>query len=221
MASSSPEKIAEDMLRIFNSNHKSASEIFVRGMAKGFMDIPEDLWLLTKDFLDTDHRWRNQTDTIRLMSLVKRGITSENVRNLINIVIRRYLSGLSEEQSKELLLKISGEKVGGLAFKAAFVNELIALFVSKIIPRFLVSAGITGVLSIGASVSRSINSSYELRKLNQTIYTELRSAGDLDLLYFLVEDDVGPFIEAINYQVDHGVFDRKIFDRFLYGVKRV
>ena len=59
-----------------------------------------------------------------------------------------------------MLLKMGGEKLGGFAFKYAFVNELIALFISKVIPRFLVSAGITGIITIGASVTRSISFSY-------------------------------------------------------------
>lgn len=105
------------------------------------MSIPEDLWMLSKDFLDSDHRWRNETDKIRLISLIKKGVTSEEVRRLVNVVIKRYLCGLSEEQSRELLIKVGGSQVGGIAFKMAFVNELVSLFISKIIPRFLVSVG--------------------------------------------------------------------------------
>lgn len=57
-----------------------------------------------------------------------------------------------------------------MTFKMIFVNKLISLFVFKIIPRFLVSAGITGVLTVGASISRSVYTSYDLLKLNK-IYT--------------------------------------------------
>ncbi|EKS7421630.1 hypothetical protein RVV06_000558 [Enterobacter ludwigii] len=209
------------MLKIFNPRTQSGPEIFARSTVDGFLSIPEDLWMLTKDFLDSDHRWRNETDKIRLLTLIKKGLTSEDVRRLINTVIKRYLSGLSEEQSKKLLLKIGGSQVGGITFKMVFVNELITLFVSKIIPRFLVSAGITGVLSVGASISRSVYTSYDLLKLNKDIYYELRGAGDLDLLYFLVEDNVKPFIEAVNFQQSHGAVDEEIFSRFVSGVTRV
>jgi hypothetical protein len=217
----SPKEIADGMLKIFDTRKQSGPEIFARSAVDGFMSIPEDLWMLTKDFLDTDHRWRNETDKIRLLTLIKKGLTSEDVRRLINTVVKRYLSGLSEEQSKELLLKVGGSQVGGIAFKMVFVNELITLFVSKIVPRFLVSAGLTGVLSVGASISRSVYTSYDLLKLNKNIYFELRGAGDLDLLYFLVEDNVKPFIEAINFQQSHGAIDKEIFSQFLAGVTRV
>ena len=163
---STPKQIADGMLKIFDSGKKSSIEIFANSTISGFMSIPEDLWMLSKDFLDSDHRWRNETDKIRLISLIKKGVTSEEVRRLVNVVIKRYLCGLSEEQSRELLIKIGGSQVGGIAFKMAFVNELVSLFVSKIIPRFLVSVGVTGVLSVGASIPRSFYPSSELRNLN-------------------------------------------------------
>ncbi|HBR6943694.1 TPA: hypothetical protein L9221_002618, partial [Klebsiella aerogenes] len=209
---STPKQIADGMLKIFDSGKKSSIEIFANSTISGFMSIPEDLWMLSKDFLDSDHRWRNETDKIRLISLIKKGVTSEEVRRLVNVVIKRYLCGLSEEQSRELLIKVGGSQVGGIAFKMAFVNELVSLFISKIIPRFLVSVGVTGVLSVGASISRSIYTSYKLRNLNKEIYNQLRGIGDLDLLYFLVEDNIKPFIIAINYQQAHGAIDKEIFN---------
>ncbi|YCH31185.1 hypothetical protein M1D48_03750 [Erwinia sp. D4-22] len=219
MAASSPKQIANGMLKIFHKHHQSGPEIFSRSAVSGFMEIPVDLWMLTKDYLDSDNRWRNQTDKIRLITLIKKGLTSEDIRRLINIVIKKYLSGLTEEQSKKLLLKMAGSTAGGMTFKMLFVNELISLFFSKVIPRFLASAGMTGVLSVGAAISRSVYTSYELLNLNRDVYNELRGAGDLDLLYFLVEDNLKPFIEAINHQASHGSIDKEIFDGFLAGAK--
>lgn len=110
--------------------------------------------------------------------------------------------------------------MGSFAFKAIFVNELIALFATRIIPKFLVSAGITGILSIGASVSRSIYASYELKDINQSVYNELRAAGDLDLMYFMLEEYINPYLHAIKYQGVNNVIDQQIFDNLLAGVKR-
>ncbi|ATA21782.1 hypothetical protein [Gibbsiella quercinecans] len=216
----SPKQIADGMLKLLENRRKGNSEIFFHSAAKGFMDIPGDLWALTRDFFDTDNQWRNQTDKIRLMNLIKKGVTSDDIRRLINIVIRKYLSGLSEEQSKKLLIKIAGNQMGSFAFKAIFVNELIALFATRIIPKFLVSAGITGILSIGASVSRSIYASYELKDINQSVYNELRAAGDLDLMYFMLEEYINPYLHAIKYQGVNNVIDQQIFDNLLAGVNR-
>lgn len=72
MGTSSPKEIADGMLKIFDTRKQSGPEIFARSAVDGFMSIPEDLWMLTKDFLDTDHRWRNETDKIRLLTLIKK-----------------------------------------------------------------------------------------------------------------------------------------------------
>lgn len=221
MSSDSPKEIAEGMLNLIMPRKKSGIEVFATNVGKGFLEIPEDIWMIAKDYMDTEHRWRNQTDKIRLIAIIKKGVSSEEVRRLVNIIIKRYLSGLSEEQSKQLFLKMSGKQVGGLAFKMIFVNELISLFVSRIVPKFLTSLGITGVLSVGSAMSSSVYKSYDLLKLNKNIYNELRGSGDLDLLYFLVEDNIKPFIEAINYQAIHGENDKVIFNHFLNGVKDV
>lgn len=128
MAASSPKQIANGMLKIIHKHHQSGPEVFSRSAVSGFMEIPVDLWMLTKDYLDSDNRWRNQTDKIRLITLIKKGLTSEDIRRSINIVIKKYLSGLTEEQSKKLLLKMAGSTAGGMTFKMLFVNELISLF---------------------------------------------------------------------------------------------
>ncbi|MGD8206143.1 hypothetical protein [Pantoea sp. FN0305] len=77
------------------------------------------------------------------------------------------------------------------------------------------------MLSVGASITKSIYTSYELRNLNPGIHNQLRGAGHLDLLYFLVEENLNPFVEAINYQASHGAIDKKIFDTFLAGITHV
>jgi len=217
----SPREIAKGMAAIFNYRKKTDAEGFFTGLASGFMDIPEDMWLLTKNYLDSDNRWRNQTDTIRLLSLLKKGITSEDMRKVITTVIKKYVSGLSEDQCRHLLIKMAGQQLGAIGFKMAFVNQIISLFASQVIPKFLVSAGLTGILSVGASVSRSIYKSYELKELDLDVYNMLRGMGDLDLLYFMLEDNAKPFLQAIKYQKTNDEIGNKIFNDFISEVKGV
>ncbi len=131
----SPREIAKGMAAIFNHRKKTDAEGFFTGLASGFMDIPEDMWLLTKNYLDSDNRWRNQTDTIRLLSLLKKGVTSEDMRKVITTVINKYVSGLSEDQCRHLLIKMAGQQLGAIGFKMAFVNQIISLFASQVIPK--------------------------------------------------------------------------------------
>ncbi|HHQ5685661.1 hypothetical protein [Klebsiella quasipneumoniae] len=49
------------------------------------------------------------------------------------------------------------------------------------------------LLSVGAETSRAINTSRYLKRRNPVLHDKLQNLGDLDLLYFLVEDIVKPF----------------------------
>ncbi len=138
----------------------------------------------------------------------------------MGIVISRYVSGLTHEQVEKILLKVAGSRLGNFAFKTVFSSELASWFGTHIIPRFLLSAKITGVLGIGAMVSRSIYSSRDLKELNESIYYALRNAGDLDLLYFMVEDVLEPWIEAINYLSTNRMFTEEIIEHFVARAPR-
>lgn len=104
-------------------------------------------------------------------------------------------------------------------FKAIFINQIITLFVSRIIPKFLFSAGMTGIITIGASVSRSIYSSRGLSKKNFEVYSLLRASGDLDLLYFVLEDYIDPYLEAISLENVNSPLAENVFEFFLEGMQ--
>ncbi|MDX6018869.1 hypothetical protein SIL08_00975 [Scandinavium sp. V105_16] len=55
---------------------------------------------------------------------------------------------------------------------------------------------IGSLLTIGAESSRAIYTSRYFCEKNPKAYYKLRGMGDLDLLYFLVEDTVKPFEQA-------------------------
>ena len=52
------------------------------------------------------------------------------------------------------------------------------------------------LLSVGAETSRAIYTSRYLKRRNPVLHDKLQSLGELDLLYFLVEDIVKPFETA-------------------------
>lgn len=49
----------------------------------------------------------------------------------------------------------------------------------------------------------------------------LRGMGDLDLLYFMLEDNAKPFLLAIKYQRTNDEIGNKIFNDFISEVKGV
>jgi len=214
----SPKNIADGMLSLFYPKHKSGVETFMVSAISGFTSIPGDLYALTKDFLDSDHRWDNETDRIRLLTLLKKGATSDDLRKLIRLVVEQYFKRLNEEQLEKILVKMGGSVAGSFAFKFLFVKEIVSRFFSRIIPKFLFSAGMTGIITIGASVSRSIYSSRDLMKKNREVYALLRGAGDLDLLYFLLQENIDPWLDAITLQEINSPLAKEVFVNFLGGL---
>lgn len=215
----SPKEIANGMLAIFNAKKESGVEAFMVSALSGFMSIPGDLYALTKDFLDSDHRWDNETDRIRLLTMLKKGATSDDLKRLLEIVIKQYVHRLNEDQCERLLLKLGGKSAGSFAFKMVFINQIVELFFSRVIPKFLFSAGMTGMITIGASVSRSIYSARDLSKKNFEVYSMLRASGDLDLLYFVLQDYIDPYLDAIGLENVKSPQAETVFDLFLEGVQ--
>lgn len=217
----SPKEIADGMLAIFNAKKESGVEVFMVSALSGIVKIPGDLYALTKDFLDSDHRWDNETDRIRLITMLKKGATSDDLKRLLEIVIKKYVQNLNEEKCQRLLTKLGGSTAGSMMFKAIFINQIVTLFVSRVIPKFLFSAGMTGIITIGASVSRSIYSSRDLSKKNFEVYSLLRASGDLDLLYFVLEDYIDPYLEAISLENVNSPLAENVFEFFLEGMQHV
>lgn len=136
-------------------------------------------------------------------------------------MVEQYIKRLNEQQLEKMLVKMGGSAVGSITFKYLFVDAIVSRFFSRVIPQFLFSAGMTGIITIGASVSRSIYTSRDLMKKNKEMYALLRGAGDLDLLYFLLEDNIDPWLDAIALQQNNSPLAKEVFTKFVEGIHNV
>ncbi|MEN5017149.1 hypothetical protein ABEH87_12465 [Erwinia sp. Eh17-17] len=115
------------------------------------------------------------------------------------------------------------ENIGGSIGGSIIFSQLTGINLGRLISANLVKAVFSGVvlgslLSIGGDVSRAIYTSRYLRERNYAAYYKLKGRGDLDLLYFLVEDSVKPFERACAIgDVNKEEFD-KICQYFLAGL---
>ena len=55
-------------------------------------------------------------------------------------------------------------------------------------------------------------------KKNKEVYALLRGAGDFDLLYFLLEDNVDPWLDAIALQQNNLPLANEVFTNFVEGM---
>lgn len=72
-----------------------------------------------------------------------------------------------------------------------------AVLSERVVIRLATGYALTSLLTLGAMNSRAIHASRQLRQRNPEIYDNLSRAGNLDLLYFLVEPKTKPFEQAI------------------------
>lgn len=156
-----------------------------------------DVSYLFVDFIESDNRYRNQTDKIRLMHRLKRGVNNSDLTLILNIVLEVFLENIKKEKNKSAASNL-GKLTGKLVLNATILNDLSALFTSKFIGKMSINTLISTIFSIGGAISRSVYGSEKLRIVSPSVYTRLRSSGDLDLFYFLVDSYSGPFIEALS-----------------------
>ena len=58
-------------------------------------------------------------------------------------------------------------------------------------------------------------------KKNKEVYALLRGAGDLDLLSFLLEDNIDPWLDAIALQQNNSPLAQEVFTNFVEGMHDV
>ncbi|EMP2055582.1 hypothetical protein RU349_004292 [Enterobacter kobei] len=189
----SAKEIARDMLDAINIDGSG----FWGAVAKGFISFPVSLGYLGYDFIDTEHRRENLGDKFRMAGLLKRNVFDRDmVHKIINFFIEDFTSRIDVVKISNVIKEISGGAAGKVLFSQLTGVNLGLAISSRAVAVFF-SGYMAGILlSLGAEVSRAIYTSRNLKAHNPNMYYKLKQAGDLDLLYFVVEDIVKPFEEA-------------------------
>ncbi|OTA19454.1 hypothetical protein Xbed_02308 [Xenorhabdus beddingii] len=203
------------MALVVNSN-----EHIIAGFVDGVLSVPINLGYLAYDMLDTDSKYEKDNDKIRLMYLIKNGgANKESIYEIISTVLDKYISSLSDEQKEKLWEKIIAQQLGKIGANSLIFGHMNKVLISRIVSRMIFSISMSFLLTAGAMQSRAVYSSRELLVRNPKLYWELRSKGDLDLLYVFVESYVKPFEEAENLKKVNQVMFDQVFEQFLPMVK--
>lgn len=186
----SAQEIARDMLNAINVD----GDGFLGALAKGIISFPVSVAYLGYDFWDTEHRRENQDDKFRLARLIEK-VTFNN--ETIYKVIKPFIDDfISRVDMSSVGAQISGSITGKILFSQLTGIKLGAVISERATAALFAGTVIGSLLSIGAEASRAIYTSRYLRERNPNAYWKLKNIGDLDLLYFLVEDTVRPFETA-------------------------
>lgn len=208
----SAKEIARDMLDAINIDGSG----FFGAVAKGFISFPVSFYYLGYDFIDTEHRSENFDDKMRIATLIKSGtINKEVIEKIIGIFINDFSSRVN---ITNLVRNITGSTIGKVLFSQLTGVNLGNVIATRAVAAFLSGTAIGAFITVGAETSRAIYTSRYLRERNPMIYYKLKGLGDLDLLYFLVEDTVKPFEQACIVSDQNPEEFNKICEYFFGGL---
>lgn len=186
----SAKEIAHDMLDAINVDGAG----FLGAVAKGFISFPVSLYYLGYDFIHTEDRRENYEDKIRVARLVKSdNINKESLERIISVFMDEFSSRVDIEKVVGMVKSTTGTIIGKTLFAQLSGVNLGKILTNHAVTAFFAGATAGAVLTVDAEASRAIYVSRYLRERNPSFYYKLKYMGNLDLLYYLVEDVVRPF----------------------------
>ncbi|ARJ42641.1 hypothetical protein B1H58_11790 [Pantoea alhagi] len=189
----SAKKLAKRMLKSLEIDDTG----LLASVAHGMLTFPVSMYYLGHDFLDTANRNSNFDDRVRMANLLKRGMSvNQEVQRLVNAIINDFITKVNMDNVQGIAKNFTGVMAGKFIFAELTGIKLGAAISSRIMASFAAGLVIGSVMTIGAETSRAIYTARKLENQHPALYYKLRSMGDLDLFYFLVEDKVKPFLDA-------------------------
>ncbi|MDM3445557.1 MULTISPECIES: hypothetical protein [Citrobacter] len=205
-------ELAKDMLEAINIDDSG----FIAALTKGLISFPVSMGYLAYDFMDTEHHRANADDKYRFARLINKvGFNKELIGQVVGVFINDFSSRLDFSLMVE---KIVGDSAGRMIFSELTGVKIGYVISNRLVTAFFLGACIGSLLSLGEEVSRAIYTSRYLAARSPGHYQKLKDMGDLDLLYFLIEDLVSPFEKAIELHNTNEVFFNEVCQCFLEGL---
>lgn len=175
------------------------------GFSQGVMSVPTDMGYLAYGFMDTDTRYQRETEKIRMLAAIRHGILdSQNFMKTIATVLNIFNKNVPEAKQNAIYSKIIASGVGRTLANALIAGRLATAIAQRSSFLITVRGGLIGnTLLAGGMAERCIYTSDRLKRNNPEVYSALRHR-NYDLLYFLLEPALNPFVEALNVKRTQG-----------------
>lgn len=180
----------------------------------GIVSIPVDVYYGARrtaedvGFFGNDVRLENAAERERLISLIGRVFNGDHrmLINMIEIILNQFFDKVPDSVLQRMA-SAAGMRALEFGVRSATKTFLINLISSRIINRAVSRAAIQRVTKIAVGMiltaaiwqgllERASNASQRLRISNSGIYQTFRNQ-NLDMIYFLIEDHVQPYLEAV------------------------
>ncbi|MEQ0583049.1 hypothetical protein PANTOEA_15645 [Pantoea dispersa] len=175
------------------------------GFIDGVLSVPKDIGYLAFGFIDTDSRYQRETEKIRMLTAIKYGLLeNHNFIKTIETVLDIFNKTVPEDKQNAIYGKTMASVAGRTITNSLIAGKLATIIAQRSSFLITLRGGLVGnTLLIGGMVERCIYTSERLQQYNPEIYNRLRTR-DLDLLYFLVEPALNPFVDALKIRNTQG-----------------
>lgn len=175
------------------------------GFIDGVLSVPKDIGYLAFGFIDTDSRYQRESEKIRMLTAIKYGLLeNHNFIKTIETVLDIFNNTVPEDKQNAIYGKTMASVAGRTITNSLIAGKLATIIAQRSSFLITLRGGLIGnTLLIGGMVERCIYTSERLQQYNPEIYNRLRTR-DLDLLYFLVEPALNPFVDALKIRNTQG-----------------
>ncbi|PHP95780.1 hypothetical protein CBF17_001045 [Pantoea agglomerans] len=188
------------------------------GFVHGVLSVPTDIGYLAYGFLDTDSRYQRETEKIRMVGAIRHGILeNHHFMKTIETVLNIFNRNVPELRQNAIFSKTMASVAGRTLTNSLIAGRLATTIAQRSSFLVAVRGGLIGnALLIGGMTERCIYTSEKLLKNNPEVYNALRTR-NYDLLYFLVEPALNPFVEALNVKRTQG---QQAFEKIIEMVEK-
>jgi len=190
------------------------AKLIAQGIVDGLASIPQSLYfsgvrtLEGSGFLGRDLKARNEYETERFMRVFKGLISNEEpIRQLISIVITEFYSKLDENGKKAINDKMGysdaklGSRTGAQFYLARRLSDkIVAQVQTSALGGYLLRGASTltfNVIMIQGIIEEAARASRRLAAKYTSTYVQV-SPKNLDMVYFLVEKPLEPYLAYIH-----------------------
>lgn len=207
-----------------------------KAVASGVVSIPVDLFYGARrtaedvGLMGSQVRLENAAERERLFNLLNDAFKNRSIlTRLVEILLNNFFDKIPESALNTMAAKAG---YGAVRYGARYATQT---FLVNLISKKVVEAAITKAVAqriakfgVGLAVSavlfqglleRASNSSQKLRTEHPAIYQQLRRE-NLDMLYFIVEDFMEPYMQAIKLATTNAAEFQRLLDQILKEINR-
>jgi hypothetical protein len=175
------------------------------GLVHGILSMPVDLGYLAYGLFDTESYYAHETETIRIIAAIKRGILNhDRIIDAIQTIFNDFNKYVSESQQNKTYSRSVFSAGGRIATNTIISGKLAAAIAQGSSFFVKVRGGVIGnILLVGGMKERCIRTAEKLSVEVPELYAILRLK-DYDLLYFLFEPALSPFVDALSVRRQQG-----------------